>query len=297
MGAERLWTLALAIGLFGCGYPSIVEAPVQEAQGEQVELVQVASVVEEEPEILEVEVTRAPPLVPIPPARPKDPYLGLRFDIEQERLALARRRAAGEDVTDDALAVMVKRLPQLIDSWKGTRWSYSGTTQVPKKGAIACGYFVSTVLEHAGFEVDRVDLARQASEQMIRSVVPDPQIERFHRSSREQVVKRVEQMGHGIYIVGLDTHVGFIVHEPGKKVNFCHSTRRNGKAGVVCEVATSSLSMKSRYTVLGKLGDPALLDAWLAEVDLPSARKHQPQASVLTKKPEAVAQAPTTLAP
>jgi hypothetical protein len=227
------------------------------------------------------ELLAPPPPRPAVPPRPKNAYDALKYDIELERTRFAQRRAYGEQVDDALLATLNARLTELMDTWKGTRWSYSGTTQVPKKGKIACGYFVSTVLEHAGFVVDRVDLARQPSEQIVRTLVPDPEIERFSRVSRDYVADRVLAQGDGVYIVGLDTHVGFLVNAPGTKKNervtFCHSTRRDRKAGVVCEEARTSPSLKSRYTVLGKLGAPMLVEAWLAETPLPTARKHQPQ--------------------
>ncbi|MEQ1566335.1 MAG: hypothetical protein ABMA64_11910 [Myxococcota bacterium] len=224
--------------------------------------------------------------VPPPPPRPKDPYQALRYDIDQERHTLARRRALGEDVAADAASVIDQRLPQLINAWKGTRWSYSGTTQTPKQGKIACGYFVSTVLEHAGFEVDRVDLARQASEQILRSLIPDGDIARYSYASRDYVVAQVEKQGDGVYLVGLDTHIGFLVNEPNKPVNFCHSTKRDRRAGVVCELARTSPSFKSRYTVVGKLAQPETVGVWLAGADLPTARKGEPQCDALVAEAE-----------
>ncbi|MEQ1506412.1 MAG: hypothetical protein ABMB14_29565 [Myxococcota bacterium] len=225
--------------------------------------------------------TKLPP-PPDPKAkRPKDAYSGLRFDLERDRRVLAYRRAAGQWVIDDAKVALESRLPPLIEFWKGTRWSYSGTTQVPKKGAIACGYFVSTVLQHAGFAVDRVDLARQASEQIVRTLVPDAEIRRFSRVSREGVAKEVQAMGTGVYLVGLDTHVGFLVSRKGESLKFCHSTSRNRRTGVVCDVAKTSPSFKSKYTVVGKLGDPVMLDAWVAGEKMTTARKNQTQADFL----------------
>lgn len=275
------WTVVLAwTGCVTSPAPVAVE-PTEEASGTVAVAQHIEADIPEEIVVENVDVVHAPQLVPIPPPRPKDPYLALRYDIEQELLALARRKEAGESVHDDALALLDKRLPEVIEKWKGTRWSYSGTTQTPKQGKIACGYFVTTVLEHAGFEVDRVDLARQASEQILRSVIPDSEISRLHNVSRDYVVKQIEKEGYGVYLVGLDTHIGFLLNTPKQPVRFCHSTRRDRKAGVVCEVARTSPSLKSRYTVVGKLGEPGLLEAWLEGEDLPTARKLQPQAEIL----------------
>jgi hypothetical protein len=275
-------TVAVAIAAEAPSEPQQVEAQEPAEQPAQ------QDAADPEPVEVAAEPEAAPEAAPPPPPspkkpRPKDAYQALRYDITAEREMLAYKQALGEDVYADTLATLDKRLPELINAWKGTRWSYSGTTQVPKTGKIACGYFVSTVLQHAGFKVDRVDLARQPSEQIIRSVIPDPEIDRFYGASRDEVVRHVEKQGLGVYVVGLDTHIGFLVNEKGKKVNFCHSTRRNKKAGVVCEVARTSESLKSRYTVLGKLGEPQLLDAWLAGADLPAARKFQPQSVAMSK--------------
>jgi len=225
------------------------------------------------------------PPPPPPPPRPKDPYLALRYDIDQDRQALVRREKHGEQVMADAQLELQKRLPELIDRWKGTRWSYSGTTETPKQGKIACGYFVSTVLLHMGFAVDRVDLARQPSEQILRTVIPEDHIDRFSWATRDTVVNRVEAQGPGVYLVGLDTHIGFLVNQGDHKVNFCHSSSRNHKMGVVCELARTSPSLKSRLTVVGKLGFEPLITAWLTDVPLPAAHKGLAQPLALLATP------------
>src|SRR5687768_9423034 len=35
---------------------------------------------------------------------------------------------------------------RLFPFWEGTDWDFNGTTEVPGKGSIACGYFVTTIL-------------------------------------------------------------------------------------------------------------------------------------------------------
>lgn len=229
-------------------------------------------------EVLDVVEDPEPEPIVIPDwvhERPGDLYGGLRFDLEVQRRQLAEW-SSEEDVRTAARGLLVSYLPHLMRGWSGTGYSYSGTSQEPGKGRIACGYFVSTVLQHAGFGVDRVDLARQPSEQIIRSLVPDEEITRFSRVSRQTVVDKVRADGPGVYIVGLDTHVGFLVHEGGEEVTFCHSTRRDW-LGVVCEEAVTSPSLRSRYTVLGALGHEVMLDAWLAGDTIPTAHKHEAQ--------------------
>ena len=47
----------------------------------------------------------------------------------------------------------------LVDSifpyWYGTEWDFNGITESPRKGEIACGYFVSTTLKHMGIRLNR----------------------------------------------------------------------------------------------------------------------------------------------
>ena len=52
-------------------------------------------------------------------------------------------------------------------AWNGTPWSFSGTAAAPGRAPIACGYFVSTALEHAGLAVERRRLAQQAAEHIV----------------------------------------------------------------------------------------------------------------------------------
>lgn len=66
----------------------------------------------------------------------------------------------------------------ILPSWVGTKWDFNGTTQIPQQGSIACGYFVTTVLQDGGVKLNRVKLAQCASEQMITTLVQPKLIKR-----------------------------------------------------------------------------------------------------------------------
>ena len=51
----------------------------------------------------------------------------------------------------------------VFPDWMGTKWDFNGVSNVPGKGMIACGYFVSTTLKHIGFNLNRYKLAQQAA--------------------------------------------------------------------------------------------------------------------------------------
>ncbi|MGB1242689.1 MAG: hypothetical protein ACPG49_09215 [Chitinophagales bacterium] len=151
---------------------------------------------------------------------------------------------------------------QLYPHWKGTRWAYSGTTETPRQGKIACGYFVSTLLRDVGFELERVKLAQQASEKIVKTFASEEDIKRFRNKSIKTFVKEVIAMGDGLYIVGLDTHVGMMLVENGK-AQFVHSAK-SLLSGVRAEnPLKSKVLKKSKYRIVGKALSDEVILKWL----------------------------------
>jgi hypothetical protein len=151
----------------------------------------------------------------------------------------------------------------IIPGWIGTKWDFNGTTQTPQKGTIACGYFVTTVLQDAGFTLARSRLAQCASEQMILTLVQPKYVQRFSNISIESFITAISAKQYGLYIVGLDNHTGFIYND-GKEIYFIHSTFV-GTRNVQKERAAGSWVLKqSKYKVLAKLSaDEKLLNRWI----------------------------------
>ncbi len=143
--------------------------------------------------------------------------------------------------------------------WEGTPWEFYGKTQCPGQGAIACGYFVSTVLQDAGVPVDRIDLAEIASENMIKKLVLPKSIQHFVPFDLEKFIADIKTKGDALYVIGLDYHTGFISCEKGE-VWFIHSS-----GFVKKEVALYSPTlMYNRYGVTGCISsDTTLLKRWL----------------------------------
>ena len=154
-------------------------------------------------------------------------------------------------------------ISNIIPAWVGTSWSFNGTSEKPREGSIACGYFVTTVLRDAGVSLARTKLAQCASEQMIRSLVQPAHVQRFSNLPMEIFIRSVQDQGYGLYIVGLDNHTGFIYND-GKSIFFIHSTFV-GTRNVQYEPAAESWVLRqSRYKVLGKLSaDEGILSAWV----------------------------------
>lgn len=186
-----------------------------------------------------------------------------RRRLEKEWRA-ARTPADREQVLDRA-AVALGRIviDRILPSWNGTPWSFSGTAERPGRGSIACGYLVSTALEHAGLRVERRRLAQQAAEDIVLTLAPPERVVRFRRAPFELFLAAVARGGDGLYVVGLDYHVGFLVVDRGV-VWFHHAS--NVAGGVLREPALLSIALvTSNYRVVGKLFDRELAHAWLAQ--------------------------------
>ena len=180
------------------------------------------------------------------------------------RLEQSRSVQEREDVLAEASLLLRRAIvDELAPHWYGTPWAYHGTTQVPGEGSIACGYFVTTLLRDVGLDLPRVRLAQVPSETMIRALVDRPAIRRYSDVPIDGFVESVREWGEGLYIVGLDIHVGFVVHDE-RGVRFLHSSYVE-PSQVVEEPAEDSVILAgSRYRVLGRLTtDAGLLESWL----------------------------------
>lgn len=135
--------------------------------------------------------------------------------------------------------------------WIGTKWDFNGTTQQPKKGTIACGYFVTTVLDDFGIKLKRIYLAQQASAVLVSKLCKKNSIKTF--SSIEQVESYLKNNSqHEIYIVGLDFHTGFIIRDNDKNY-FLHSNYINREGVVKEELRNSKALSASKLYVIGSL--------------------------------------------
>lgn len=138
----------------------------------------------------------------------------------------------------------------LLPCWYGTPWDFNGTTQVPGQGKIACGYFVTTTLLHAGMKINRVKLAQCVSENLLWDLCKD--FKKYSDKSLEYFVKDVEKTGYGLYIVGLDNHTGYLYHD-GKDVWFIHSGVYPPKCALKEKAINSITLNNSRYRVFGRI--------------------------------------------
>lgn len=223
-------------------------------------------------------IRSAPPPTP-PKAGCNDYNAGLhRIDSIRKSAGAAfvdvRRGALRDSLLENARRTFVESVVEdIVPCWYGTPWNFNGTTETPGSGTIACGYFVSTVLRDAGLKVERVRMAQQASELIVKSLCSRQKIERFSNVPLEEFVERVRESGSGLYVVGLDYHVGFL-HVEGSDVWFIHSSYVGPKC-VMKEPAGSSVILNaSKYRVIGHISaNDALIRSWLNGTRVPTARR------------------------
>jgi hypothetical protein len=160
---------------------------------------------------------------------------------------------------------------KLFPAWAGTPWDFYGTTEVPREGMIACGYYVSTLMRDAGFKVDRVELAKEYSERIVRTLAEDGETLRFRNTELSSLLQKVRaRLGEGLFVVGMDYHVAFL-HIDAHGEQLCHAAALEPRAAV-CEDAATSSGFVSSYHVVGKLFADAQLKGWLEGQRFPVRR-------------------------
>lgn len=175
-------------------------------------------------------------------------------------------KSASESQKDSLLKAAHDTLSTLIikdyfGHWYGTAWEFEGTTRTPKEGTIACGYFVTTVLEDAGFNIPRVKWACVPSETMIKGMTK--KLKHIINRPVSEVEAYIQQAGEGLYVVGLDNHTGFIYND-GKVIRFVHSNYYLPQEGVMAQELDSHNPLKnSKYRVIGKILDDAMMKNWI----------------------------------
>ena len=173
--------------------------------------------------------TRADP--PHSPSVDRRTYEQRVSDLETRRHAMATALQTIDDPTDrarhidNARNVAIKTIVEdLLPAWYGTPWAMNGTATHPGDEPIACGYFVSTLLRDAGFSLHRVRFGQAAALRIQKATTPSGRkVHRFFSIPPASLAHEIAALGDGLYIIGLNVHVGFVVVDGGD-VGFVHSS-------------------------------------------------------------------------
>lgn len=195
------------------------------------------------------------------------PYDDLKKEVETQRSRWNKAYQLADteeqnNILDSAESYLMDKITvDFFDQWYGTEWDFNGTTRTPRKGKIACGYFITTVLTDAGFLMPRVKWAQQASEYYITRMTSD--IKRFSGATVEKVESWIAERPDGLYVAGLDNHVGFI-HKSGNGIHFIHASYYDPKVGVQSEELDGDNPFaKSQYRVIGRILGKEMIRKWI----------------------------------
>lgn len=152
---------------------------------------------------------------------------------------------------------------QVFPAWYGTRWGFYGMSRVPQQGEIACGTFVVFTLQDVGFDIP-TRMAAEPSENIIKNLIEEKYIKRFpNQVPMASIVDYLKSQGEGLYLVGLDNHVGFIVYR-NNDMQFVHSNYYKDYNQVVSQpILAHSPLVNSKYRIIGKLLNDKMLEKWL----------------------------------
>lgn len=199
-------------------------------------------------------------------APPQTKNAATTYAYTKTRITQLRNALKEQQITDTA-TLQPYFVHSIVDSiipyWYGTAWDFNGTTQTPGNGVIACGYFVSTVLRDGGLALNRVKMGQSSSETLTYTLCNRRDVKLFYNKPLTTMLNYVQSKGFGLYIIGLDSHVGFLYND-GTTTWFIHSKWFDEKAVVKEAAATSAVLYYSSYRMVGKISNNAsLLRNWV----------------------------------
>lgn len=122
---------------------------------------------------------------------------------------------------------------------------------------------MATVLRDAGFRVDRYKLAQQASEHILQTFIDRRSFLLSAGKPYEAFVASVGQVETGICLVGLDTHVGFLIRD-ASGFRMVHSSGSQPWCVVDEDRDHAVVLQRSSYRLVGNLtADKDLIRKWL----------------------------------
>jgi len=165
---------------------------------------------------------------------------------------------------------------QLLPPWLGMAWGMgrdSTATRPHQAGKrISCSYFVGAVLQGAGFQLrDRFRLGQAAALTIQRALVGGAgTVHRFLSIAPAEPARRLAGLDDGLYVIGLDVHVGLVVIR-GAEVRFVHasytgaqvvSDERLADAQAIANSQPRGYFVSPLVTASGA-GDDWLIERWL----------------------------------
>jgi hypothetical protein len=193
----------------------------------------------------------------------------IRLEAKRKSLAAELKNAATKDakakICDRARQTLITALSDsMFVCWYGTEWDFNGITTTPRSGEIACGYFVTTLIRDAGFKIQRAALAQCASQSMISTLCATADTKIITGGKVGKVKEHLLSKDDGIFIIGLDTHTGFVVKK-GTDLRVVHANYTMASDGVMSEpFDDASVIQYNNYFVIGDfMNSDSTMIKWL----------------------------------
>jgi hypothetical protein len=141
---------------------------------------------------------------------------------------------------------------------------------------VGCSYFVTSVLLSAGVKLDnRFTFAQAPAIHIQRSLAPaKSDLHRHFSIPAQSLHDRIAALGEGLYIIGLDTHVGFVVVRDDQ-VRLVHASYTEDRVVTDEPLLGATAIDNSRpkgYFVSPLFQDVRLVDLWLRDRPVPFQR-------------------------
>lgn len=202
--------------------------------------------------------------------KPEGNYNTIKQTIASDRSYFARQFQQNQQKAIDSASSYLynKLLNEIVPHWYGTPWDFNGHTNIPNKGEIACGYFVSTTLKHLGFKLNRYKMAQQGGTNEAITLQPRAELKTYRNSSQTALKTKLNTVyKDGIYFVGLSNHVGYVLIK-NKELYFLHSSYCDDK--VVLEKAATSPCFQSDIYVFAEITtNRKLVQKWIQNTPIP----------------------------
>lgn len=196
-------------------------------------------------------------------------YGDIKRRINKDKQFFKKEYGVNKTKTIDSASIYLynQLINKIVPHWYETPWDFNGHTNSPKEGEIACGYFVSTTLKHLGFNLNRYKMAQQAGLNEAIALQPKNKLKIYSKINFKDLKSKLNKVyKDGIYFVGLDNHVGYVVIKD-KEIYFLHSSYCDNK--VVIELAkTSSCFISNIYVFAEITSNPELIKKWILNESL-----------------------------
>ena len=191
----------------------------------------------------------------------------------------ARTAKEKKKVIKRARNFVVKSIVEdIFPVWMGTPWHMGEDDDalMPHQEGkrVSCSMFVTAVLQNIGLRLDsRLRWAQAPALYIQRSLAPKRKdLQRYFSIEPKLLAQKLGRLDDGLYVIGLNCHVGFILVENGE-ARFVHSNYVEPEEGVtdepVADSAAISNSQGTGYWVTPVFQDERLIRHWLNGTEVP----------------------------